>query len=222
MATQTNKSGTQLIIKKSVLEELILSNARLQNAIASVIEGTLSQPMSASAIKMQRAEEAELRGEVLVEGLDETEAEIKKNTENAKKASESRSRTAVAKREKEAKASSTRAKEPKAKEPKAKEPVSEQIKVDEIAAKVEAPKVEAPKVESPKVEAPKVEAPKVEAPAMTEEEAMSKLRNVGMQLFKQDKELFLKIQSSFNVKALAQLPFEGKLDAIKALEEALK
>lgn len=202
MATQTNKSGTQLIIKKSVLEELILSNARLQNAIASVIEGTLSQPMSASAIKMQRAEEAELGGEVLVEGLDETEAEIKKNTENAKKASESRSRTAVAKREKEAKASSMKAKVPKAKEPKAKEPVSEQIKVDEIAAKVEAPKVE--------------------APAMTEEEAMSKLRNVGMQLFKQDKELFLKIQSSFNVKALAQLPFEGKLDAIKALEEALK
>ena len=217
MAAQTNKSGTQLIIKKSVLEELILSSARLQNAIASVIEGAVSQPMSASAIKMQRAEEAELEGEVLVEEEVETDAEVKKNTENAKKASEGRSRTAVAKRAKtkvaivqdkavivapveEAKVEVAPLVEP------------QQIKVDEIAAQVEAPVVEAPVVE----------APVVEAPTMTEEEAMGQLRNVGMQLFKQDKELFLKIQSSFNVKALAQLPLEGKLDAIKALEEALK
>lgn len=208
MATQTNKSGTQLIIKKSVLEELILSSARLQNAIASVIEGAVSQPMSASAIKMQRAEEAEvMEGEVLVEAEVETDAEIKKNTENAKKASEGRARTAVAKREKEAKAKASKAKAPKVEEAKVEEAVAEQIKVDEIAAQVEAPVVEAPVVE---------------APTMTEEEAMGRLRNVGMQLFKQDKELFLKIQSSFNVKALAQLPFEGKLDAIKALEEALK
>jgi len=207
MAAQTNKSGTQLIIKKSVLEELILSSARLQNAIASVIEGAVSQPMSASAIKMQRAEEAELEGEVLVEEEVETDAEVKKNTENAKKASEGRSRTAVAKR--------------------AKTKVAIVQDKAVIVAPVEEAKVEvAPLVEPQQIKvdeiAAQVEAPVVEAPTMTEEEAMGQLRNVGMQLFKQDKELFLKIQSSFNVKALAQLPLEGKLDAIKALEEALK
>lgn len=212
MATQTNKSGTQLIIKKSVLEELILSSARLQNAIASVIEGAVSQPMSASAIKMQRAEEAEvMEGEVLVEEEVETDAEIKKNTENAKKASEGRSRTAVAKREKDAKAKAQK----KVADDKARKDAEEVVPPKATAEELSVLIAEVEAIEA-------VETPVVEAPTMTEEEAMGRLRNVGMQLFKQDKELFLKIQSSFNVKALAQLPFEGKLDAIKALEEALK
>tara|TARA_R110001632_G_scaffold17592_2_gene55599 strand:- start:716 stop:1279 length:564 start_codon:yes stop_codon:yes gene_type:complete len=182
-----------LVIKQEVLEELILSTCRLQNAVAKVIEGSIDEvPTTTKAIEMKRAEKEEVvEGKAEPENPAPTDAEEKLTTEKAVKAKEARVRYA---------------KEKKAEAPKKEEP-----------------KKEEPKKEEPKKEENKKEEPKKATVSEEEKEATAKeLKDLGTQLFRQDRDEFLRILKVVDGKNYMTLSYDKQVQALALVKEAVK
>jgi hypothetical protein len=178
-----------LVIKQEVLEELILSTCRLQNAVAKVIEGSIDDvPTTTKAIEMKRAEKEEVsEGKTEPDNPAPTDAEEKLATERAVKAKEARNKYAKDKAKKE-------------------------------EAKKEEPKKEEPKKEEPKKE----EAKKGEVSEEEKEATAKELKDLGTQLFRQDRDEFLRILKVVEGKNYMTLSYDKQVQALALVKEAVK